>query len=58
MDTTNLKQHIIDVFKGLLGAMAAAALMAAVQYLGAHIPDGLQYLAQIAAAVGGVKTGK
>lgn len=52
MTTDQLKQHALDFLKGLLAVMAVQAGLAALQYIGAHIPDAVTYLGQIAAAYG------
>lgn len=58
MNTSQLKQHAIDLLKGLIGAVAAAAGLAAANYLGAHIPAFLSFLGTICAATAGVKAGR
>lgn len=53
MDFDNIKTHLLDFAKGLLAAMATAAMLSAAQYLGAHLPDLLNLLTPgvVAAAV-------
>ncbi len=50
-----LKQHVIDFVKGLLGAMAASAAIAGMNYIGAHIGDVTGFVASAGAATGTIK---
>ncbi len=56
MNTQDLRQHTLDFLKGLLAVVLVNAALAALQYIGGHIPDAIQYLTQTAAAVAAVKT--
>lgn len=58
MDTSTIKQHLLDFLKGFVAAVAVAAGSAALQYLGAHIPDLLTFLGTVIGGVAGVKAGK
>lgn len=55
MTTETLKQHALDFLKGLLAVVIANAGIAAVNYIGAHIPDAINYLVQIGAATSTIK---
>lgn len=50
MTLDQLKAHLYAFAMGLLGSMATAAGLAAISYLGAHIPD---LLAFFTTAIGG-----
>lgn len=50
-----LKQHLIDFVKGLLGAMAASACIAGMNFIGAHIGDITGFVASAGAATGTIK---
>lgn len=49
------RDHLIDFLKGLLAVMATQAIIAGLQYLGAHIPNALNFLGSMTAAVGAIK---
>lgn len=51
-----LRKELLDLLKGALGAALMTGCMAALQYLGTHIPEVLQALSTVAAATIGVKT--
>ncbi len=53
--STDIRQHIIDFAKGILAAIAVAAGTAAIQYIGAHIPEWLQFVSQAGAATAVIK---
>ncbi len=50
-----LKQHLIDFLKGLLGAMAASACITGMNFIGAHIGDITGFVASAGAATGTIK---
>ncbi len=50
-----LKQHVVDFVKGLLGAMAASACIAGMNYVGAHIGDLTGFATTAAAATATIK---
>jgi len=55
MTTDEFKQHAFDFLKGFIGAMAAAAGIAATQYLGAHLPEIISFFVLWAGGIIGVK---
>lgn len=48
-------QHILDIVKGLVAAMLTSALLAGLQYIGAHIPELIGLVTTSAAATGTIK---
>lgn len=42
--------HLVDFLKGLLAACAVGIIVNGGQYVGAHIPDLLTFLGQVAAS--------
>jgi hypothetical protein len=58
MDSNTLRTHLVDLLKGTAGAMLTAACLAALNYLGAHIPELLQAATTAAGGVVAVKTGR
>jgi hypothetical protein len=48
-------KHIEDILKGMFGAACTAFALAALNYLGAHIPDLLQLVTMAVGGVAGVK---
>lgn len=55
MNFDNIKPHIYAFLIGLLSVTAMTALQAALGYIGAHIPDAISTLTQVAAGYGGTK---
>lgn len=55
MDIPTLKQHALDFIKGMLAAVITAAIMAAVNYIGAHIPDLVTFLTSFGVATSTIK---
>ena len=55
MTTEELKQHAIDIVKGTLGAFLMAGCLAALQYMGAHIPDLIQLLTTGGGSIAAIK---
>lgn len=55
MDWYTFRTHMIDLLKGTAGAMLTAACLAALQYLGAHIPDVIQVLTTAGGGVAAIK---
>lgn len=55
MQWQDIKKHILDSLTGLIGAMLTAALLAALQWLGAHIPEWLQAISTWGGAVAAIK---
>jgi len=55
MKSKEFATHILDVLKGAVAAAIVAAVMAFIQYLGAHIPDALEILGGPASAVAMIK---
>jgi hypothetical protein len=56
MDIQTLQKHALDFLKGIIGAMVASALIAGLNYIGAHIPEALQLVGTSAAAIATIKT--
>lgn len=58
MNWQQLKLEALDYVKGFIAAVAVAAATAALQYIGAHIPELLNYVGQFAAATATIKITK
>lgn len=58
MDLKSVKAWASDCAKGVIGAIFATLALALLQYIGAHVPDILQFLSKIAGAIGAVKISK
>lgn len=53
-----IKEWTMDSSKGVLGAIGATLVLTLLQYIGAHIPDILQWISQFAAATATIKITK
>ena len=51
MTKQQLKQHLIDLLKGLIAAVLVAAGNAALIYIRIHLPDIMAVIAQVGAAI-------
>lgn len=58
MTKQELIKHAADFLKGLAAACAVAIITTSAQYIGAHIPELLAFLAQMGAATAAVKGNK
>lgn len=58
MDWNYWKLESLDYIKGFAAAVLVAGATAGLQYIGAHIPELLSYLAQFAAATSTIKLTK
>lgn len=55
MPKPTLKDHFIDIVKGAIGAAIIGAAMSLLQFLGAHIPDMLDWLGSASGGVAMIK---
>lgn len=55
MEKQSVKEHLLDILKGMVGAVATAACLAALNYLGAHLPDLIELLSPAGGAVAAIK---
>lgn len=54
MIQNNYKDHIISFLKGLLAAVITSAGLAFIQYLGAHVPELIQFMTVTATSTAAV----
>ncbi len=55
MDIKAIKGHAYAFLMGLAGAVATSAALAALNYIGAHIPDAINFITTIGGASAAVK---
>lgn len=55
MSATEIRNHTIDVGKAVIGVFITSGLIAVLQYLGAHIPDLIQWLGSAGGGVAAIK---
>lgn len=58
MDNQEMKNHLFDFVKGLIGAIAAGVVIAVTNYLGAHLPDIINFMLLWLGGVMGVKANR
>lgn len=52
MDISKVKAELWTLLKSFLGAVLAAAGLAALQWIGVHLPDAINFFTTIASAYG------